>query len=91
VNATIVAIAGGFLVLVGCLFVLAGLVKFCVDMYVESRPRGEKKGFAADDPSKWADLITAVGKLPPFAMSAVLGIVLIVAGLWILEGHTPVG
>ena len=77
--------AGNFLIVLGCLFVLAALAKFCADMYQQLRPPESKKGFAADAIGKYADLVTALSKLPPWALSAVIGVGLIVLGGWIVQ------
>jgi hypothetical protein len=77
--------AGNVLIVLGCLFVLAALARFCADLYQQMRPPERKKGFAADAIGKYADLITALSKLPPWALSAVIGIVLVVVGGWIVQ------
>ncbi len=82
--------AGIALIVLGCLFAAAGLAKFIVGTVNDARAPETKKGFAATDPAKWADLVTAVGKLPPFAISTVLGVALIIVGSWLSQGHAPI-
>jgi uncharacterized protein YjeT (DUF2065 family) len=79
-------VVGSFLIAVGCLFVLAGLARFCIDTFAQAGS-ASKRGFAATDPEKWSKLVEQLGKLPPWALSAVLGIALIAAGQWIQAGH----
>jgi hypothetical protein len=74
---------------IGYLFIVAGLVRFCADMYLQFRPPEAKKGFGVDV-SQVTDLVNALGKLPPWALSAVIGVGLIWLGNYMSQGHVVV-
>jgi hypothetical protein len=81
--------AGIALIVLGCLFVLAGLFKFIAETVLQLRAAADKKGVGPNDLGNPADVITAISKLPPFAISVVLGIALIILGAWLYQGHSP--
>ncbi len=81
------AILGVFLIVIGCLFIVAGLARVVVDIIVQARPAPPKHGFGTSDVKVWTDFLNAVGKLPPWFQSAILGVALIAAGEWIQSGH----
>lgn len=67
---------------IGCLFIVLGAAQVIADIVLSFRSHGAvaSKGFAADDVNALAALITAIGKLPPFALMVLIGVVLLAVG-----------
>ena len=75
-------ILGGFLIIIGSLFVVAGFVQVIAEVVVSLRPVpvGKSEGMASKAIQATAEVITALGKLPHFALSVLLGLLLISFG-----------
>lgn len=82
------SVVGVFVVVVGCMFVALGAAQVIADIVLSFRSRGAvaKKGFAADDLNAVAAIITAIGKLPSFAIMVVVGVILLAIGQRLIAG-----
>ncbi|HLI97137.1 MAG TPA: hypothetical protein VKT72_13795 [Candidatus Baltobacteraceae bacterium] len=81
-------IVGVFVTVVGCMFVALGAAQVIADIVLSFQSRGAvaKKGFAADDLNAVAAIITAIGKLPSFAIMVVIGVILLAIGERLMAG-----
>ena len=76
-------VAVGYLAtIIGCLFLILGAAQVIADMVLSFRSHGAVagRGFAADDVNALAALITAIGKLPSFALMILIGVILLALG-----------
>jgi hypothetical protein len=73
---------GNLATIIGCLFLVLGAAQVIADIVLSFRSHGAvaSKGFAADDVNALAALVTAIGKLPPFALMILTGVILIAIG-----------
>lgn len=74
--------AGYLATIIGCIFLLLGAAQVIADIVLSFRSRDAvaSKGFAADDVNALAALVGAIGKLPPFALMVLIGVVLLAVG-----------
>jgi hypothetical protein len=81
-------IVGGFLVCVGCLFIVIGALTVFAQMLQAFRNPGQVKerGIASDDINAIATLLDAIGKLPSYIVTTLLGMLLIAAGQHMIAG-----
>jgi len=80
----VIRVVGIFALVVGCAFVLLGIVQVYVEAF---RDKSVTKNFGADDADKVAALIAAIAKLPPFVLLVVTGIALIGVGQRLLDSR----
>jgi Flp pilus assembly pilin Flp len=79
---------GTFLNISGALFILAALARVVAEIRLAfaQTTKAVNPSFAADDLKAAASLVEAVGKLPPYALTALIGVVLIACGSRLAAG-----
>lgn len=81
-------ILGVFLIVCGALFIVSALVRIVAELQLAFRqPATERvKGFGVEEAKAFTDLAKALSGLPAYALSTLVGVLLIAAGERIIAG-----